>query len=129
MKISEIKIDVIEREHKKINVIDERQTLGGKTTQGVLRIITDNGIEGNALIGEQGSNSLDRIMIIHKIIKPKLLGMDVSHREWLWSQVGNISGHGLPLVPAEVVPLSVNFKAYLSLVAKDEPVKSLSVAL
>ena len=97
MKISEIKIDVIEREHEKINVIDERQTLGGKTTQGVLRIITDNGIEGNSFIGEQCSNSLDRIMIIHKIIKPKLIGMDVTHREWLWSQVGNISGHGLPI--------------------------------
>tara|TARA_B100001123_G_scaffold451223_1_gene628700 strand:+ start:4451 stop:5566 length:1116 start_codon:yes stop_codon:yes gene_type:complete len=97
MKISEIKIDVIEREHEKINVFDERQTLGGKTTQGILRIITDNGIEGNAFIGEQCHNSIDRIMIIHEIIKPKILRMDVTHREWLWSQIKKISGHGLPI--------------------------------
>ena len=97
MKISEIKIDVIKTKPEKINVIDERQTLGGETKQGILRIITDNGIEGNCFIGEQSNNSLDRIMIIHEKIKPKIIGMDITYREWLWSEIGNIAGHGLPI--------------------------------
>ena len=97
MKISKVIIDIIERDTGPLSVKDERSDIGGRTTQGVLRLITDNGIEGNAFIGDQASSSEDRIRIINEIIKPKLLSLDFSHREWLWSEVDNLSGHGLPI--------------------------------
>ena len=97
MKISKVIVDIIERDTGPLNVKDERSDIGGKTTQGVLRLITDNGIEGNAFIGDQASSSEDRIRIINEIIKPKLLNLDFSQREWLWSEVDNLSGHGLPI--------------------------------
>ena len=97
MKISKVIVDIIERDTGPLNVKDERSDIGGKTTQGVLRLITDNGIEGNAFIGDQASSSEDRIRIINEILKPKLLNLDFSQREWLWSEVDNLSGHGLPI--------------------------------
>ena len=56
MKISKVIVDIIERDTGPLNVKDERSDIGGKTTQGVLRLITDNGIEGNAFIGDQASD-------------------------------------------------------------------------
>ena len=97
MKIDKIQIDVIERDTGPLNVKDERSNIGGKTTQGVLRLITDEGIEGNAFIGDQASSSEDRIKIINDVLKPKILGMNSDDREWLWSEVDNLSGHGLPI--------------------------------
>ncbi len=41
MKISRVVIDVIERDTGSLKVIDERSDIGGKTTQGVLRLLTD----------------------------------------------------------------------------------------
>ena len=43
MKISKVLIDVIERDTGSLKVIDERSDIGGKTTQGVLRLLTDDG--------------------------------------------------------------------------------------
>ena len=97
MKIVKIQIDVIERDVGPLDVKDERSDIGGKTTQGILRLITDEGIEGNAFIGDQASSSEDRIKVINDLLRPKLLNMDSSHRERLWSEVDNLSGHGLPI--------------------------------
>jgi len=97
MRIEKIQIDVIERDTGPLNVKDERSDIGGKTTQAVLRLITDEGIEGNAFVGDQATSSEDRIKIINDVLKPKVLGMDTNHREWLWSEVDNLSGHGLPI--------------------------------
>ncbi|KAA1292696.1 MAG: hypothetical protein EGP06_04570 [SAR202 cluster bacterium] len=97
MKISRVVIDVIERDTGSLKVIDERSDIGGKTTQGVLRLLTDDGFEGNAFIGDQASDSSDRIKIIEKIIAPKIIGMEVNNREKLWAQVEDLSGHGLPI--------------------------------
>ena len=94
MKIHQVIIDVIERDSGSLKVNDERSYIGGKTTQGVLRILTDEGLQGNAFIGEQAANSSDRMKIINEQIVPKILGMDVENREWLWDQVK--SGYGLP---------------------------------
>ena len=97
MKISRVVIDVIERDTGSLKVIDERSDIGGKTTQGVLRLLTDDGFEGNAFIGDQAADSSDRIKIIEKIIAPKIIGMEVNNREKLWAQVEDLSGHGLPI--------------------------------
>ena len=64
MKISKVIVDIIEKTAGPLNVKDERSDIGGKTTQGILGLITDNGGEGNAFIGDQASSSEDRIRII-----------------------------------------------------------------
>ncbi|MQF85766.1 MAG: hypothetical protein FI730_02235 [SAR202 cluster bacterium] len=97
MKISKVIVDIIERDTGSLKVKDERSDIGGKTTQGVLRIITDEGYEGNAFIGDQASDSSDRIKIIVEKIAPKIIGMPFDNRESLWSSIDDLSGHGLPI--------------------------------
>ena len=99
MKITDISIDVIERKTASVRVQDERADLGGTTTQGVLRVTTEDGLEGNAFVGDQGADSTQRMQTIIKILKPAMMGRDSSEREWLWSQLHVIAGHGAVIEP------------------------------
>lgn len=100
MKITDISIDVIERKTASVHVQDERADLGGSTTQGVLRVKTDAGIEGHAFVGDQAANSSQRMETIIKVLKPAMVGRESSDREWLWNQLGVIAGHGAVIEPA-----------------------------
>jgi len=99
MKITDLTIDVIERTAPAVRVQDERTDLGGTTTQGVLRISTDEGIEGHAFVGSQGGDSTRSMNSIIKQLKPHVVGRDTSDREWLWSQLPVIAGHGTVIEP------------------------------
>jgi hypothetical protein len=57
MQIIDITIDVIERSTSAVPVQDTRGDLGGGTTQGVLRVKTDDGIEGHCMIGQQAEDA------------------------------------------------------------------------
>lgn len=96
-KITDLQIDVIERNPGSVKVQDNRMDLGGKVVQGVLRIKTEDGIEGNAFIGEQGTSSHNQIKLIVSTLKPILIGRESSQREWLWSQLELITGLGQPI--------------------------------
>ena len=95
MKISKVQIDVIERDTGLLKVKDERSGIGGKITQGVLRLFTDEGIEGNAFIADQAQPSDQRITVIDQILRPKIMNMDITHREWLWSVLESIPGENI----------------------------------
>ena len=95
MKISKVQIDVIERDTGLLKVKDERSGIGGKITQGVLRLFTDEGIEGNAFIADQAQPSDQRITVIDQILRPKIMNMDITHREWLWSELESIPGENI----------------------------------
>ena len=95
--ISDVIVDVIERDPGSLKVLDERSDIGGKTTQGILRIRTDDGHEGNAFIGDQAANSSKRIEIIIKTIAPQIIGMPYDNREWLWSQIEQMGDHKFPI--------------------------------
>ncbi len=99
MKITDITIDVIERQTASVRVQDERNDLGGTTTQGVLRVQTDAGIEGHAFVGDQAADSSQRMETIIKTLKPAMMGRESSDREWLWNQLAVISGHGSAIQP------------------------------
>ena len=99
MKITDITIDVLERRTPPVRVQDERADLGGTTTQGVLRVTTDNGIEGHAFVGTQAGNSSQWMDTLIKTLKPAMMGRDSSDREWLWSQLDVIAGHGAVIEP------------------------------
>ncbi|MDE0822278.1 MAG: hypothetical protein OSA95_14225, partial [Opitutales bacterium] len=97
---------MIERSTSAVPVQDTRGDLGGGTTQGVLRVKTDDGIEGHCMIGQQAEDATAAMRQLINVIKPRMLGREVTDREWLWSQVSDISGHGLPL-ESVVAPLDV----------------------
>ena len=100
MKITNITIDVIERNPPAVLVQDERANLGGATRQGVLRVNTEDGLEGHAFIGDQGADSSQRMHSIINKLKPIMMNRDWSDREWLWNQLPMIAGHGSPIEPS-----------------------------
>ena len=76
MKITDITIAVIERSTAPVRVQDERADLGGTTTQGVLRVKAEDGLEGNAFVGDQAGDSTQRMQSIIKTLKPAMMGRD-----------------------------------------------------
>ena len=94
MKIAEAKIDVIEFEVPRISINDARGGMGGKLTAGVLRLITESGVEGNAHIGDRGGGGASTIRSFQSAFGGRLVGMNIAEREWLWHQLPRIAGHG-----------------------------------
>ncbi len=91
MKIIDVRIDVIKRDLPDIGLDSDLGRFFGEVEQGVLRIFTDEGIEGNCFVGEfrNGSNSLNKSII--EVLKPELIGRDPSEREYLWSRLRILS--------------------------------------
>ena len=87
MKITDIRIEVVRREIPDTGLDSDMGRFAGVTEQGVLRVFTDEGIEGNCFVGEfrhGGAGDFDHIL---KTLKPLLIGRDPSEREWLWSRL------------------------------------------
>lgn len=95
MKVTELTLDIVEREAAPVRVHDHRGSLGGKLRNAVLRIRTEDGIEGNCTVGDRAGNSdplFDRII---RDLKPRVVGMEVAEREKLWSDLEKLGGgHG-----------------------------------
>ncbi len=106
MKIKDIKLDVIERSTSSLLVKDHREDLGGKTIQGVLRVYTDEGIEGNCLIGQQAQDATLSMKTLIDQLKPVMMGRSIYDWEWLWHQVEYMSCNDLPLQPI-AAPLDI----------------------
>ena len=106
MKITDIRIDVIERELPATGLDSDLGRFSGTTEQGVLRISTDDGIEGNCFVGDfrtGGHRQFDQIL---SILKPELMGRDAGEREWLWDRL-SILMHRRGLGMASWAPVDV----------------------
>ncbi len=86
MEIVDLSIEVIEREAPLVSVNDPRGGLGGPTRQGVLRVRTSEGLEGNCFVGQQAGDSSEAMALIIDQIKPRVLGRLASEREQIWSR-------------------------------------------
>jgi L-alanine-DL-glutamate epimerase-like enolase superfamily enzyme len=76
----------------------------GSSSEGaVLRIATDDGLEGVAFFGRPGGKAiLDDI--VERVFRPELVGQDPLQREWLWHRMWELDRlHELPL-PALGLP-------------------------
>ena len=93
-KIATAKIDVIEFEVPRLSINDARGGMGGTLIAGVLRLITDAGIEGNAHIGDRGGGGASTIRSFQSAFDGRLVGMNIADREWLWHQLPRMGGHG-----------------------------------
>ena len=82
MKISDVSIEVIEREIPDTGLDSDLGRFSGSVEQGVLRIFTDEGIEGNCFLGEFRKGSTALYDTILTVLKPELVGMQVAKREW-----------------------------------------------
>ncbi len=61
---------------------------GGKGYMGLLRIITEDGLEGHTLLGTGTTDNTRDIMPLVDRIKPFLVGQDALDREWIWHEMG-----------------------------------------
>ena len=62
-------------------------TSRGRSVQmGLLRIKTDEGIEGNAFIGSAFGSAVEDGPFIIKVVKPTLVGQDPFNREQIWQR-------------------------------------------
>lgn len=88
MKVTNIIIEVVERTIPDTGLDSDLGRFSGTTEQGLLRILTDEGVEGNCFIGNfrQGGRGLFRSIL--DVIKPELIGRDPADREWLWNRLG-----------------------------------------
>lgn len=98
--VSQLAIEIIEHEISPVMVTDARRQLGGKCLNGVLRIRTTDGVEGQAIIGAFGDDPTWAIDRIVNQVGPALLHRDSADREWLWGKLDALTGHDLPTEPA-----------------------------
>ena len=94
MKITDIKVDIIEFDVPVTRINDARGSMGGRLTAGILRLITDAGIEGNAHIGDRGGGGAKTIDVFWNVFRDRLVGLKIADREALWSELRNIEGNG-----------------------------------
>lgn len=115
MKITDIRIEVISRELPATGLASDLGRFSGVVEQGGLRVFTDEGIEGNAFVGQfrQGGHPLFGPIL--NVLKPELLGRDPAEREWLWSRLAILRGRrGLPMTswaPVDVALWDIAGKA------------------
>ncbi|NQW16035.1 MAG: hypothetical protein HQ478_00970 [Chloroflexi bacterium] len=101
MKITDLQIDIVERSMPVTPLADQRSHIGGDVESALLRVITDEGVQGTCAIGD-GTNNVDRGQIdrILNVLKPVIVGRDSSDREWLWNQLPSLPGYSPALYPA-----------------------------
>jgi L-alanine-DL-glutamate epimerase-like enolase superfamily enzyme len=87
MKIRDIRVEVVQRELPATGLQSDLGRFGDTAEQGVLRILTDEGIEGNCFVGEFRRGGHHLFEQILETLKPELVGRDPAEREWLWSRL------------------------------------------
>lgn len=98
MNITGLQIDVIQREVPRTGLQSDLGAFGGEVHQGLLRIRTDDGLEGQCLVGQFRGGGRPFFDPILKVLKPELLGRDAADREWLWRRLDILgSRRGLTL--------------------------------
>ena len=72
MKITDIQIEVVERRLSPTGLQSDLGRFEGRVEQGVLRVLTDEGVEGNAFVGNfrQGGGPLFGPIL--SVLKPEL---------------------------------------------------------
>ena len=118
MKITDVRIEVVRREVQDTHPLDPSRAISysGTTEQGVLRVLTDEGVEGNCFVGNFRGGGRELFGPILKLIKPFLMGRDPAERERLWRSVsvpgGGLGGIGLPAwAPVDVALWDIAGKA------------------
>ena len=89
--IKDVKVHVVRREPKEMGTGLPAQGQDGRRYLGVLRIISEEGLEGHAFIGEPETRSDRAIAPLAETVRPFLLGKDALDREWLWHELRRVA--------------------------------------
>ena len=92
MKITDVKIEVVRRPLPDTGLDSDLGRFFGEVEQGVLRIQTDEGIEGNCFVGDFRGGGHGQFGPILNVLKPEIVGRDAFERERLWSRLPILSG-------------------------------------
>ena len=92
MKITDVKIEVVRRTLPDTGLDSDLGRFFGDVEQGVLRILTDEGIEGNCFVGDFRGGGHGQFGPILNVLKPEILGRDPFERERLWNRLPILSG-------------------------------------
>lgn len=91
LKIAEMSIEVVRRELPDTGLASDLGRFSGATEQGVLRVLTEEGIEGNCFVGEFRHGGHGLFNTILRVLKPEIIGRSAADREWLWSRLRILS--------------------------------------
>ena len=92
MKITDVKIEVVRRTLPDTGLDSDLGRFFGDVEQGVLRILTDEGIEGNCFVGDFRGGGHGQFGPILNVLKPEIVGWDAFERERLWNRLPILSG-------------------------------------
>lgn len=84
MKIVAASLDVMEFEVPTLQINDARQSMGGRITGGLLRLTTEDGIEGNAHLGDRGGGGARTISEFWDRFGAMLIGLDTAQLDAYW---------------------------------------------
>lgn len=94
MKIVAASLDVLEFDIPALEINDARRSMGGRITGGVLRLRTDDGIEGHAHLGDRGGGGARTISDFWERFGSTLVGLDTERRADYWTALGRGSNDG-----------------------------------
>ena len=92
MKVTDVKIEVVRRSLPDTGLDSDLGRFRGEVEQGVLRVMTDEGIEGNCFVGDFRGGGHGQFGPILSVLKPEIVGRDAFERERLWSRLPILSG-------------------------------------
>ncbi|MBI4220902.1 MAG: mandelate racemase, partial [Chloroflexi bacterium] len=95
MKIRDLSIEIFSREAPRISTAQARFRPSAPQHLGLLRLTTEDGLEGNSFLGVAGEADLKSLATqAANLVKRELAGKDASDREWLWSQLRYYTFYG-----------------------------------
>ena len=100
MQILDLVVDIVEWEVPTIPVVDERGSIGGRLSHGVVRVRTNLDVEATGLIGPLDGELVPCLAQLTDVIKPRLIGSRLTEPDQVWARLDGWAGHGFPLQPA-----------------------------
>ena len=90
MKVKDVKLQIVQVDVAGGSLAVDHGAFGGATEIGVLRIITDEGIEGNCFVGTFNHGGRALFEPIMTVLKSEIVGHEVAERERLWARLGRL---------------------------------------
>ncbi len=90
MKVKDVRLQIVQVDVAGGSLAVDQGTFGGATEIGVLRIITEDGVEGNCFVGTFNHGGKPLFEPIATVLKSEIVGHDIAERERLWARLGHL---------------------------------------
>jgi L-alanine-DL-glutamate epimerase-like enolase superfamily enzyme len=107
MKITDVSLTLFEWDDIPPTQYGQHSRFAGSSALGLLRIATDDGVEGAALVPRPGAGALLE-QLVTRVLRDELVGVDPLRREWLWHRMWEIDRtEELPLYLLGIVDVAL----------------------